>query len=58
MDGEAGELKAALLLDFCLKEVGPSVYNQAIADAQAVMLENVSDLDGSCYMEEYGYWRK
>ena len=58
MEGEVGDLKAALLLDFCVKEIGPSIYNQAIADAQAVMLEKVNDLDASCYQQEFGYWEK
>ena len=34
MDEPIGELKALRLLDFCLREIAPSVYNQAIADAQ------------------------
>ncbi|MGD9900351.1 MAG: DUF2164 domain-containing protein [Calditrichaceae bacterium] len=58
MDQEIGDLKASLLLDFCVNEVGPSIYNQAIADAQANMLEKVHDLDGTCYAPEFGYWKK
>jgi uncharacterized protein (DUF2164 family) len=58
MDEEIGDLKAMLLLDFVLQEVGPSVYNQAITDAQAHMLERVNDLDGSCYELEFAYWKK
>ena len=56
MDEEIGELKAMLLLEFFLKEIGPSIYNQAIQDAQAQMQERVADLDGSCYEREFGYW--
>ena len=37
LDEELGDLKAGLLLDYCLTEIGPAVYNQAIADAQAVL---------------------
>jgi uncharacterized protein (DUF2164 family) len=58
MDEAFGDLKASLLLDFCLKEMGPSIYNQAIADAQAIMQVQVSDLDGTCHMPESGYWQK
>ncbi|HCE02105.1 MAG TPA: DUF2164 domain-containing protein, partial [Acidobacteria bacterium] len=36
MDDEVGDLKAKLLLDFFLEEIGPAVYNRAISDAQAV----------------------
>jgi uncharacterized protein (DUF2164 family) len=58
MDGEIGDLKATLLLDFCIKEIGPCIYNKAIADAQAIMHEKVDDLDGSCYQQEFDFWKK
>lgn len=58
MEDEVGDLKASLLLEFCVREIGPSIYNQAIADAQAFMQNRVSDLDGSCYEPEFGYWKK
>lgn len=58
MDEDIGDLKASLLLEFCLKEIGPSIYNQAIADAQAYMHDKVADLDGSCFEPEFGYWRR
>ena len=58
MDEEIGELKAALVLEFYVKEVGPSIYNRAIADAQEQMQDRVADLDGSCHEPEFGYWKK
>lgn len=58
MDDEIGELKAGLLLDFFVKELGPTVYNRAIADAQAQLQERVSELDGSCHETEFAYWRR
>ena len=33
MEEEIGDLKAMLMVDFFLREIGPSVYNQAISDA-------------------------
>lgn len=51
-----GELGAATFLDFCLKEIGPAIYNQAVADAQACVQERVSDLENICFAEETGYW--
>jgi uncharacterized protein (DUF2164 family) len=51
-----GDLQARLLLDFCLQEVGPSVYNQAIGDAQRYFQGRVADLDGVCYEHEFTYW--
>lgn len=56
LDTEIGDLKARLVLEFCAKEIGPSIYNQAIADAQAYMSERIADLGGACYETEFGYW--
>ena len=55
---EIGDLKARMLLDFFLEELGPSVYNKAIADAQRHMHDRVGDLDGSCYQPEFSYWKR
>jgi len=52
LDEEIGDLKAGLLLDFCLKEIGPPIYNQAIADAQAYFTDRVADLEGVCHEDE------
>ena len=54
LDEEIGDLKAGLLLEFCLKEIGPSIYNQAIADAQSFSTDRVADLDGVCHEDEFG----
>ena len=58
MDSEIGDLKATLLLDYFIKEIGPSIYNQAIQDAQAIMNEKVDELDSICYQPEFTYWSK
>jgi len=58
LDEPIGELPAGLLLNFFLEEVGPIVYNQAIADAQARMQQRVSDLSGELYADELQYWTK
>jgi len=56
LEQEIGDLQANMLLDFCLKEIGPSIYNQAIADAQAYFQERAVDLEGVCYEKEFAYW--
>jgi len=53
-----GDLPAGLLLNFFLEEVGPLIYNRAIADAQARMQQRVSDLNGELYAHEFQYWPK
>ncbi len=51
-----GELGAGNFLRFCLKEIGPAIYNQAISDAQACLQERVTDLENICFAEETSYW--
>jgi uncharacterized protein (DUF2164 family) len=51
-----GNLPAGLLLDFFVEEIGPSIYNQAIVDAQARMTQRVTDLNGELYGDEFQYW--
>ena len=58
LDTEIGDLKAKLLLDYILLEIGPTVYNQAIADAQANLSERVADLEGVLHELEHTYWKK
>ena len=58
LDDEIGDLKAGLLLDFILIELGPSVYNQAIADAGAFFEERTSDLAAILYRDEFPSSRK
>jgi uncharacterized protein (DUF2164 family) len=53
---DIGDLQASLLLDFCLREIGPSIYNQAVADAQAYMQNQVIDLNSTCFEPEDAYW--
>lgn len=56
LDQEIGDLKAGLLLDYFLGELGPTVYNRAIADARAYFEERAADLDGVCFRAEFPYW--
>ena len=56
LEQDMGDLKAGMLLDYCLKEIGPVVYNQAIADAQSFFHDRAADLEGVCYEKEFTYW--
>jgi uncharacterized protein (DUF2164 family) len=53
LDDEIGDLKATLMLDYFLAELGPTIYNQAIADARAFFEERVADLGAICYRAEF-----
>lgn len=57
-DAEAGELKASLFLRFCMEEIAPAIYNQAIQDAQGYFQERVADLENVCFAKEGNYWKK
>ena len=58
LDEDIGDLKAMLVLDFCTREIGPSIYNQAIADAQAYFEEKAADLAGVRFEAEFDFWKK
>lgn len=56
LDLEIGDLKAELVLDYMLREIGPSVYNTAIGDAKQFFDERASDLAALCSRDEFTYW--
>jgi uncharacterized protein (DUF2164 family) len=56
LDQEIGEMKAKLVLEYFLKEIAPSVYNQAVTDAQSWFQQRTVDLDGACYEKEFTFW--
>ena len=58
LEDDIGDLKARSVLDYFVRELGPSVYNQAILDAQATMTIAVTDLAGNRYEPEFNYWKK
>lgn len=51
-----GDLTAGLLLNFILEDIGPAIYNKAVAEAQTRMHVHVSDLAGDLYADEFQYW--
>jgi uncharacterized protein (DUF2164 family) len=58
MSGPISELSAGLLLNFILEDIGPAIYNQAVADAQTRMQLRVADLTGDLYVDEFQYWSR
>jgi uncharacterized protein (DUF2164 family) len=56
MDERIGNVAAEGLLNFFLKEVGPSIYNQAVADAQSRLQARVMELDIEVHEDEFTYW--
>ncbi len=44
-DEDISEFRAEEIIDFMLNKIGPSQYNQGIADARKYMAEKIEDLD-------------
>ncbi len=47
-----GNLAAEQIIDHMLQLLGPYLYNKAIADARAVVLEKISQVDDELYALE------
>ena len=58
MEEKIGNIAASGLLGFFLEEIGPSIYNKAVADVQERLQSRVSELDFEVHEEEFSYWRK
>jgi uncharacterized protein (DUF2164 family) len=56
LDQDIGDLKADLVLGYFLEELGPTIYNAAIADARSFFEERAADLEGVCYQAEFPRW--
>ena len=58
MDEPIGNMAAGALLGFFLEEVGPSIYNKGVADAQERLQARVMELDIEVHEDEFQYWKK
>ena len=58
MEEKIGNIAASGLLGFILEEIGPSIYNKAVADVQERLQARVSELDFEIHEQEFSYWRK
>jgi uncharacterized protein (DUF2164 family) len=56
-DEHIGNLQAASLLKFVLAEIGPSIYNRAVAEVQERLMVRVGELDIECHEQEFAYWQ-
>lgn len=58
MDEKIGNIAAGGLLGFVLEEIGPVIYNKAVADVQERLQIRVADLEFEVHEEEFQYWKK
>lgn len=56
LEQRIGNIAASALLGFFLEEVGPLVYNQAVADVQKRLLQRVEELDIELHQDAFAYW--
>lgn len=58
MEQRIGNITAGALLNFFVEEIGPTIYNRAVADVQERLQARVSELDIEIHEDEFQYWRK
>ena len=58
LDLELRELPARLFLEFILTEIGPSIYNTALGDAQSFLRDRVADIEDAMHQPEFSYWNR
>lgn len=58
MDEKIGNIAAGALLGFFLEEIGPLVYNQAVADVQERLQARISEVDIEVHEDAFPYWPK
>ncbi|MFS2050641.1 DUF2164 domain-containing protein [Variovorax sp. Varisp41] len=58
MEEPIGNVAAGALLGFLLEEIGPTIYNKAVADVQERLQARVSEVDLEVHEDEFQYWRK
>jgi uncharacterized protein (DUF2164 family) len=58
MEERIGNIAAGALLGFFIEEIGPVIYNQAVADVQERLQARISEVDIEIHEDEFQYWRK
>jgi uncharacterized protein (DUF2164 family) len=58
MEQKIGNISAGALLGFFIEEIGPLIYNKAVADVQERLQARVSEIDIEIHEDEFQYWRK
>jgi len=57
LDLDLGDLRAKLLLDYLLKEIGPLAYNRGVRDAEEFIRLRLEDLPATCFEPPFTYWQ-
>ena len=58
LEEKIGNIAAGALLGYFLEELGPIVYNRAVAAVQERLQARVMEVDIEVHEDEFQYWRK
>ena len=58
MEEPIGNVAAGALLGFFLEEIGPAIYNQAVAEVQERLQARIMEVDIEVHEDEFQYWRR
>ena len=58
MDEKIGNIAAGALLSFFVEEIGPVIYNMAVAEVQERLQTRVMEIDLEVNEDAFQYWRK
>jgi uncharacterized protein (DUF2164 family) len=58
MDEKIGNIAAGALLGFFVDEIGPVIYNMAVAEVQERIQSRVMEIDLEIHEDPFQYWRK
>jgi len=58
MDEKIGNIAAGALLSFFIEEIGPVIYNMAVAEVQERIQTRVMEIDLEVNEDPFQFWRK
>jgi uncharacterized protein (DUF2164 family) len=58
MEEPIGNIAAGALLGFFVDEIGPSIYNKGVTEAQERMQARLAELDFEVHEDEFRYWSR
>jgi len=58
MEEPIGNIAAGALLNFFIEDIGPTIYNKAVADVQERLQTRIAEVDLEVHEDEFQYWRK
>ena len=57
LEMELSDLRAKLLLDYIVKEIGPLSYNRGVQHSEEFFRKRLEDLSATCFEPPFTYWQ-